>query len=199
MSAKVIHKAGGRQPSLSYPEPGILGLDLNPGGTPKVPMFLDRLGTKASSTYTDIDVRVSRAEHSSTSLPTRRAHPLAPLIVPAVLSWTTSPRFHRSAKHRTFEQWPRWLALPAPHPGFANRTLSTRHPFVYLSVSSLGGELPGSQVASESSPSPACRVPSVTSANGSHSGKVEYMAGVGFIPLVSFRWHRISPPNPLFC
>lgn len=43
-------------------------------------------------------------------------------------------------------------------------------------------------MASESSLSLACRVPSVTLVNGSYTARAEYKAGVEFAPFVSF--HR---------
>lgn len=43
-------------------------------------------------------------------------------------------------------------------------------------------------MAAESSLSLACHVPSVTSVNGSYPARAGYMAGVEFVPFVSF--HR---------
>lgn len=60
--------------------------------------------------------------------------------------------------------------------------------FVCVSVSLLGWELLESQVAAESSPSLACHVPSVTFVNGSYPVRAGYMAGVEFVPFVSY--HR---------
>lgn len=97
VSAQGIHKPGGWLPSLSYPEAGMLGLDLNPVGIPEGPMFPERLETIASSTYTDIDVRVSPADIDPPPCPpgepTLWHLSLYPLCRPGL-----PPRFHRSAK-----------------------------------------------------------------------------------------------------
>lgn len=52
-------------------------------------------------------------------------------------------------------------------------------------------------MASESSLSPACRVPSVTSVNGTYPARAEYTAGVKFVPFVSFHRAWDFSFNPL--